>query len=234
MIEPIVQESLADVVEQKLYEYLKEKKLQPGDEFPHEEELAERFAISRPVVREALSRLRMMGFVESRKRRGMVVGAPNIFETLSKLIAPEFLNDDQQYDFYNFRLVIELGLADLLARNITQEEIDELEQVVRREESDTSDFKRYMECDSRFHSLLYKATKNKVLEAFQSLLVHFFANTDARKSVAKKDFSTRFENPKRVTHRTLLEAIKLRDPEKINRAMRQHLAFYLTPWDEGK
>lgn len=226
MIKAIEQESLADVVEQRLYQYLKKKQLDPGDELPNEEELAKQFSISRPVVREALSRLRMMGFINSRKRRGMVVGEPKIFETLSKLIDPEFMDADQQYDFYIFRLVIELGMANLVIQNVTPELIKKMERCVQKEEAHPEDFKVFLKCDYEFHSLLYEATKNRVIKSIQPLLHRFFCNTETRKNIAPKDYSHRFENLNRTTHRGILEAIKQHDPEKFHDAMHKHLQFY--------
>ena len=56
--------SLADQVEQKLIAYLKNNNFNTGDQLPKEIELAERLGVSRKIVREALSRLRMLGMVE--------------------------------------------------------------------------------------------------------------------------------------------------------------------------
>src|SRR5580698_437909 len=44
-----------------------------GDRLPAETELAERFGVSRPVIREALSRLRLTGVIVSRKGSGSYV-----------------------------------------------------------------------------------------------------------------------------------------------------------------
>ena len=60
----IVQTTMADVVELRLRDYLREKSFKPGDPLPKEMDLAESLGVSRNVVREALSRLRMLGMVE--------------------------------------------------------------------------------------------------------------------------------------------------------------------------
>lgn len=57
----IVQQTMPDIVEMRLREYLKQKSLKPGDPLPKEVDLAESLGVSRNVVREALSRLRMLG-----------------------------------------------------------------------------------------------------------------------------------------------------------------------------
>ena len=74
----ITQKTMADIVEVRLREYLKKKSFKPGDPLPNEMQLAESLGVSRNVVREALSRLRMLGMVETKKKRGMVLSRPDI------------------------------------------------------------------------------------------------------------------------------------------------------------
>jgi len=71
--------SLVEVVEQKILNIVRKNKLSVGDSLPAELELTEGLGVSRSVVREALSRLRMLGLLESRKKRGMVITEPDVF-----------------------------------------------------------------------------------------------------------------------------------------------------------
>lgn len=71
--------SLVDRVENRLVELLRERKLAVGDTIPKEMELAEVLGVSRTVIREALTRLRKMGLIESRKKRGSIITSPDIF-----------------------------------------------------------------------------------------------------------------------------------------------------------
>ncbi len=223
MITPIIQESLVDQVENKLYDFIREKHLVPGDNLPKEAELAEALQISRPIVREALSRLRMIGLVSSRKRRGMIISKPNIFKTIGKVVNSDFLEEREQQDFFNLRITIELGLADLLVKNITSDDIKKLDQVVGHEELKPADFRYYLACDCEFHSRIYEATHCKSLASFQSILIKFFNDYETRVKTANPNFENRFLDPGQTTHRTVLEAIKTMDPEKIQRTMRKHL-----------
>ncbi|MBS1368835.1 MAG: FadR family transcriptional regulator [Lentisphaeria bacterium] len=226
MLATIKQASLTDVVEERIYNYLRENDFRPGDSFHGEKELSEMLKISRPVVREALSRLRMLGLLESRKRRGIVVGRPTIFETLSKMIDPKFLSEEEQRDFFNLRLTIELGLADMLVANISAGDIAELEKIVGEEECDPTDYERYLDCDYRFHSRIYQATKCHSLSSFQKLLLQFFNDSETRRKNASESFPRRFEDPEQVSHRDLLEAIRTLDPDRIQTAMRRHLKIH--------
>ena len=60
--------SLVDRVEANLVQLLQERKLKVGDAIPKEIELAETLGVSRTVIREAMSRLRMMGLIETKKK----------------------------------------------------------------------------------------------------------------------------------------------------------------------
>lgn len=71
--------TLVDHVEDRVLSYLSEHDFKLGDKLPSEHELAVSLGVTRSVVREALSRLKMLGIVESRTRRGMVLKEPSIF-----------------------------------------------------------------------------------------------------------------------------------------------------------
>ena len=60
--------TLVDQVEDRLLNYLKEKDIRTGDSIPNELELAAALGVARSVLREALSRLKMMGMIETRTR----------------------------------------------------------------------------------------------------------------------------------------------------------------------
>ncbi|UKI33896.1 MAG: FCD domain-containing protein [Lentisphaeria bacterium] len=227
-------ESLTDIAEKKIFDYLRENHFRPGDRLPMESELAEKFQISRTVVREALSRLRMMGFIESKKRRGMVVAHPNIFETIAKVIDPAFLDEEEKQDFFQLRLTIELGLADLLAEHLTEKDLADLEEIVREEERDPADYRRFLACDCRFHARVYEATRCRSLASFQKILLGFFSDFETRFRHASSNFARRFDDPKQVTHRDLLDAFITRDAETIQRVMRRHLTIHRNPQLEEK
>ena len=71
--------TLADEVEESLLNYIKRSGLTPGDILPKEEVLSEQLKVSRHIVREGISRLKTLGLVESRKRKGLILTRPNAF-----------------------------------------------------------------------------------------------------------------------------------------------------------
>ncbi|HWJ29478.1 MAG TPA: GntR family transcriptional regulator, partial [Flavisolibacter sp.] len=55
--------TLVEKVEDRLVELLQQSKLKVGDSIPKELELAEALGVSRTVIREALTRLKIMGLI---------------------------------------------------------------------------------------------------------------------------------------------------------------------------
>jgi GntR family transcriptional regulator, transcriptional repressor for pyruvate dehydrogenase complex len=117
--------SLVDKVA-NLVKLLQEKKLKVGDSIPQEIELAETLGVSSTVIREALLRLRMMGLIDSKKKKGAVIISPDLFAIMSKSMNPHILDQDTLREILEIRLVIEIGMADLIFQRITKANIGEL------------------------------------------------------------------------------------------------------------
>src|SRR3546814_1075737 len=95
-------------------------------------ELAEALDVSRNVVREALSRLRMLGMIETKKKRGMILAEPDILGGFERVMDPLILDQKTLQDLFELRLVLEMGLADVLYTRMTDQDLKELEQIVDR------------------------------------------------------------------------------------------------------
>ncbi len=87
-IKPIGAKSMAERVEASLREYFAKGNFKPGDPLPTELELAAALGVSRNVVREALSRFKMLGIIETKKKTGMVISNPDIVGTFEKVLTP--------------------------------------------------------------------------------------------------------------------------------------------------
>ena len=118
--------SLVDQVEDSLVELLVQQKLKVGDSIPKELELATALGVSRTVIREALLRLRMMGLIESKKKRGAVITSPDLFGIMGKSMNPHILDQETLKEIFEIRLVLEIGMADLLFQRKTKKNIEEL------------------------------------------------------------------------------------------------------------
>ena len=122
-IQPIVNYSLTDLVETKLLELFKKEDLKNGDSIPKENELSEAMGVSRTVIREALTRLKTIGLIDSKKNKGMTLTEPDLLIGLDKLLMPKILSEETLQDMFEMRLVLEMGIAELLFTRKTDKDI---------------------------------------------------------------------------------------------------------------
>jgi DNA-binding FadR family transcriptional regulator len=210
--------SLVDKVEANLVELLQQQKLKVGDSIPKEIELAEALGVSRTVIREALLRLRMMGLIESKKKKGAVITSPDIFGNLSKSMNPHILDPGTLREVFEIRLVLEIGMADFLFHRITKADIKELKQIVANEPPAAQDHLFNVEHEIAFHGKLYEITGNETMKKFQKMLLPVFDYVHnsglLKKQTALKTF---------VSHKELVEILENGTPEQFRNGMRNHL-----------
>ena len=213
---PIVSTTMADQVEERLREYITNKAFKPGDSIPKEVELAEALGVSRNVVREALSRLRMLGMVETKTRRGMVLAQPDILSGLERMMHPHILGISTRKQIFEFRLVLEVGQAALLFARKTEEGIQKLEEIVRRE-SQVQTTQEKVDCEIAFHSGLYEMAGNETIKRFQAMLMPVF------EYVVEFETEHQFHAVGSVTHQDLVAILRNGTAEEFASGMLKHL-----------
>src|SRR5438128_1057710 len=166
--------SLVDKVEANLVELLQQRKLKVGDPIPKEIELAETLGVSRTVIREALLRLRVMGLIESKKKKGAVITSPDLFGIMGKSMNPHILDEETLKEIFEIRLVLEIGMADFIFQRIKKEDIEELKKIVSKEPPATQYHLFNIEHEIAFHGKLYEITGNATLKKFQRMLLPVF------------------------------------------------------------
>ncbi|MDQ2720556.1 MAG: GntR family transcriptional regulator [Bacteroidota bacterium] len=210
--------SLVDKVEESLVELLLEQKLQVGDSIPKELELAQALGVSRTVIREALLRLRLMGLIESKKKKGSVITNPDLFGIMSRSMNPHILDQETLKEIFEIRLVLEIGMADFLFQHIKKEDIDELNHIVSKEPPITDQHLFNIEHEVAFHGKLYEITGNETLKKFQKMLLPVFDYVHNSGLLGKPTMLKKF-----VSHKGLVEILENGTPELFRNAMRHHL-----------
>jgi GntR family transcriptional regulator, transcriptional repressor for pyruvate dehydrogenase complex len=218
--------TLVDQVEEKLLNYFRSNKLKPGDAIPREQDLAEALGVARSVLREALSRLRMLGLVESRTRRGMVLREPYLLGGLQRVLDPEILGDETLFNLLGFRVALELGICDCIFDNLTDRHIMELKSIVRKGVMYENNL--YLPVsEHQFHSKLYEITGNHMIMQFQEIIypVSVFVRNKFKvffepinKELKKHDGL--------VTHHELFIYLKNRDREGFRTGIIKHFSMY--------
>ncbi|MDR6812211.1 DNA-binding FadR family transcriptional regulator [Arcicella sp. BE140] len=210
--------SLVDKVEANLVELLQSRKLKVGDVIPKEIELVELLGVSRTVIREAITRLRTMGMIESKKKKGSVITSPDIFGIMGKSMNPHILDEETLKEIFEIRLVLEIGMADFIFQKITPKDIDELKEIVKNEPASSETHLFNIDHEIQFHGKLYEITGNKTMKTFQSMLLPIFDYVH-NSGLLKKEVQMK----KFVSHKGLIDILENGSPELFRNGMRNHL-----------
>lgn len=210
--------SLVDRVEKSLVELFIDNNYKVGDAIPKELELTKALGVSRTVIREALLRLRMIGLIETKKRRGAVITSPDLVSILGKSMNPQMLNESTLKEIFEMRLSLEIGMADFIIRRVTPQDIEELKQIVKSEPKKSSEHLFQIDQEIKFHGKLYDITGNETLKNFQKMLLPVFDYVHQsgllKKQISKKKF---------VSHQGLVELIEKGSAELLRNGIRNHL-----------
>ncbi|KCZ66465.1 hypothetical protein L53_03860 [Hyphomonas sp. L-53-1-40] len=191
----------------------------PGTRLPGERELAERFNVSRVVVREAEISLEAVGKVEIKVGSGVYVRDSLASNGLA-------LPNVTPFELTQTRLIFESECAALAATAITDDQIAELEATVQRMAEAPHDSPDGEKADRDFHMLIAKATGNEANVFMLKTLWRMRTEVDAVKrvysAVCHEDSSHRVSE-----HTEVLEALRDRDPQAARLAMRGHFSRLL-------
>ena len=140
----------------------------PGSRLPKEAELAERFQVSRIVIREAMKILEDRGMVEVRAGRGTITIAPNpdrVKESLLYLFRDQPMPTVEDMELMlELRQVLEETSASLAAVRATSDDLAEIEDALNSMAKESGKLKQAIEADLRFHRAVMRAAHNPYLE----------------------------------------------------------------------
>jgi GntR family transcriptional regulator, transcriptional repressor for pyruvate dehydrogenase complex len=187
---------------------------------PSESELALTYGVSRPTVREALSRLRSDGVIDSRRGAGTsVIRMPHA--PAPSMTPIRSLADIERY--YTFRSCVESGAAAAAAEYRTSEDIDELNQAYEALHSKMEGGSPGIDEDVVFHLAVARCSHNPffvtTLETSVAPIRQFM---ELARNVQDK------KSPERVSmtqaeHRAVIDAIIRRAPRDAAEAIRIHI-----------
>jgi GntR family transcriptional repressor for pyruvate dehydrogenase complex len=221
-MEPVRLPKIADSIAEHLEQLILEGALRPGERLASERELAEKFEISRPSLREALEILQKRGLVETTKAGTYVAKfmAP-LTEPLATLLQS---NDQALTDYLEYRGLIEGEAARLAALRATDYEIKAINECLARMKAAhrLDDPSAEAAADADLHTLIYEASHNMVLLHIMRALADMlrrgvFYNRD---QLYKRQG---FRDHLLEQHLAIGKAIVARDPEQAAEAAGAHM-----------
>ncbi len=191
-----------------------------GGRLPSERELAERFNVSRPTIREAIIALEVLSRVQVKTGSGIYV-----LELRSTNGGD--LGSITPWELTESRALIEGEAAALAATHITDEELRHLEDSLH-EMADENAAGELAEgdADKKFHRIIAEATRNAMLVEVIEHLWYVRNNAPlvsrAYKAICDQDGAKRVDE-----HHEIFRALSARDPKAARAAMHQHFALIL-------
>src|SRR5690606_25982263 len=149
-------------------------------------------------------------------KRGMILTQPDVMKGLQRILHPTILDETVRKQLFELRLVLEVGLGDLLFKRKTPEQLLKLEEIVNRERKATTKIER-IRCEFDFHSTLYEMAGNDTLKRFQTILMPVF------EYVIEYESKLQHTSVGKVTHADLLRILSGDSPDEFPNAMRKHL-----------
>jgi len=169
---------LSEQVVGELQRMVREEYAEPGSRLPKEAALAERFQVSRIVVREAMKILEDRGVVEVRAGRGTLTVAARpdrVKRSLLQLFGDQPIPTlTEMESMLELRQVLEETSASLAAVRATEQDLSEIQAALEQMTSKEADLDTTIEADLRFHRAVVKAAHNAYLEMVLDPIVSVF------------------------------------------------------------
>jgi GntR family transcriptional repressor for pyruvate dehydrogenase complex len=212
---------LSDQVAEQLATEIKQGRLQPGDKLPTEARLVEQFQVSRTVVREAVSRLKSLGLVDSRQGSGVFVNkqlpyAPLNFE--AQLAASE----EAVIQMVEVRRALEAEVAALAAQRRNAADIRAMAQAVKALDTAVKAGHNGVEEDMRFHRAIADAARNPFLIQTLEYLGQFLRGV-TQVTRANEARRVDFANEVQAEHLAILQAVQAGDAHAARQAATTHM-----------
>ncbi len=213
--------SLSDRIYEEIYQKITLGEWPLGTRLPTEVDLATQFGVSRPVVREALLRLRIDGIIESRQGAGTrVINMPN--RSVLEFAEPGSIADLQRC--YEFRVGIEGEAAYLATLRNSPERIADIERAHRKMKEVMADPTALAaDEDINFHLAVARATENSYyITTIESATRAIKVGLQIARTLSRWTTEERIANAL-TEHAKLLEVIKSGDADKARLTMRAHI-----------
>ena len=187
-----------------------------AERLPAERDLAVRFGVSRPTIREAMIALEIAGIVEIRSGSGVYV----VDNSRSAPVAAD--QGPGPFEILEARRLFEGKACALAAERITNEQIEELRTLLVAMEQENQQQDAHERADEQFHCLIAEAARNSAVSSTVAWLWQLRKESGLSQRFHQR---VRDEGIKPVIddHRRILNALEERDPAGSRRAMAAHL-----------
>jgi GntR family transcriptional repressor for pyruvate dehydrogenase complex len=210
---------LADIVFERMLRAIKSGSYKADERLPTEHDLAAEFEVSRPVIREALKRLRDQSLIYSRRGAGSFVRSVGLRQPLG---FGQLENVADLLNCYEFRLTLEPAAAAAAAARHNAEDLKAIRQALEMLRDATNRQSHREDADFQFHLAIAHAAQNNYFStAMEALKEHIAVGMKFHGASVKREAS----GLSRVfaEHDAIANAIANRSEDEARQLMLEHL-----------
>jgi GntR family transcriptional regulator, transcriptional repressor for pyruvate dehydrogenase complex len=210
--------SAAERVVTQIIDLIRSGNLKAGDKLPSETELARAFQVSRPVIREALRGLAILGVVETRQGGRCFVTDLTVARLMAPLQFVISLDESSVDALHHARLMTETGMIRQAVGRTTEKVLARLDEMVASGFELTGDPLGFRMLDQEFHRTISHLSGNPFLEVVAQSLYEL--GMEYRR-IATETPGVIERSAKE--HQAIVEALKTGDPDAAASSMSAHL-----------
>ena len=221
---------LADVAFEKLMQAIKSGAYGEDERLPTEHDLAAEFQVSRPVIREALNRLRDQGLIYSRQGAGSFVRQSGLRKPLG---FGQIENIDDLRRCYEFRVTLEPEASAAAAMRRSQEALERIKVALDLMQDATDRMRHREDADFEFHLAIARASENRYFyTAMEALKDHIAVGMQFHGLSLKAKPGGLADVL--AEHRGIYDAIANQKPDEARALMYEHLTGSRNRLFEGR
>jgi GntR family transcriptional repressor for pyruvate dehydrogenase complex len=229
---PLGRRKRADEIAEQIERAISTGEFKEGESMPSEQQLAERFGVGRPSVRQALFTLQQQGLVEITSGARARVTAPSgkfMVGQMAGLVRRVTSNPQGQEHMEQARLLFEAGVAWQAARVATDEDVQRLKIKLDANAEAIGNTGVFIRTDVAFHAELALMTRNPIFISVNDALVGWLV--DQRTTTIHMPDADRLSVR---DHSAIYEAVAARDPMRAFHEMTGHLRLISELYSESK
>lgn len=228
-LKPIHTQRASEAIYDQIKDMILSGQLKPGDRLPSERNMMDMLQRSRPTIREALRMLERAGFIRTiAGSNGAIIQEPNtkgVEQSLEAMLQSSQITLEKMSEY---RSLNDVAIAGWAAERRTDEDLEALDALLAHAETTVENYEDFILIDPQFHGLLAKASKNEVAyimtQVFSKLLVNMMSTRMGPMTTPE-----RIEMCKGILkmHKDVVEAIRAKDVNAAEEAMRYHVHAFL-------
>jgi GntR family transcriptional repressor for pyruvate dehydrogenase complex len=215
---PLERQSLSDRLARQIRGSIQSGDFRRGDRLPPIMEMARRFGVGHPTIREALKKLEAMGVVDIRHGSGVFVSRS---EEMLVLASPDYsgmLTKKLLIDLIHARTPLEIQSVSEAVHNATVEHLNEMRRLLTEARESLDDDDRLNMANMGFHQQIARGSGNIVLAQLLGVLHELFR--DEQRLILGLGASRERDH---AEHLKILDAVEKRDEALAVSLMRVHL-----------